>query len=150
MGCRTLTCSSLIPLPNGYVKVYPTISSLQHARLLKQALKPDTKMICRRYSKLESRNQTCLPVGLQIHVKRTLFRQKHQVYFSSKFCLEALHNGPFVQSPYNFSGPKSNIQIEIKGIRGVRVLASKILHFFSLTDSFIMLDAKLLKFLACM
>ena len=45
--------------------------------------------------------------------------------------------GPFFQSPDNFSGPKSNIQIEIKGIRS-RVLASKILHFVSLTDSFIM------------
>ena len=57
--------------------------------------------------------------------------QKYQVYFSSKFRLEALDNGPgarpFVQSPYNFSGPKSNIQIEI---RGVRVLASKMLNFF--------------------
>ena len=44
--------------------------------------------------------------------------------------------GPFLGSPVNFSGPKSNIQIEIK---------SKLLHFISLTDSFIMLDAKLLK-----
>ena len=52
--------------------------------------------------------------------------------------------GPFLQSPDNFSGPKSNIQIEIKRIRA-RVLASKLLHFVSLTDSFIMLDAKLLK-----
>ena len=32
------------------------------------------------------------------------------------------NRGPFVQSPYNFSGPKSNMQIETKGIRGVRVL----------------------------
>ena len=31
-----------------------------------------------------------------------------------------------------------------------RVLASKLLHFVSLTDSFIMLDAKLLKPLSCM
>ena len=52
--------------------------------------------------------------------------------------------GPFLESPVNFSGPKSNIQIEIKRIRA-RVLASKLLHFVSLTDSFIMLDAKLLK-----
>ena len=57
--------------------------------------------------------------------------------------------GPFLQSPDNFSGPKSNIQIEIKRIRA-RVLASKLLHFVSLTDSFIMLDAKLLKLLSCM
>ena len=52
--------------------------------------------------------------------------------------------GPFLESPGNFSGPKSNIQIEIKRIRA-RVLASKLLHFVSLTDSFMMLDAKLLK-----
>ena len=52
--------------------------------------------------------------------------------------------GPFLESPVNFSGLKSNIQIEIKRIRA-RVLAGKQLHFVSLTDSFIMLDAKLLK-----
>ena len=51
---------------------------------------------------------------------------------------------PFLESPGNFSDPKSNIQIEIKRIRP-RVLAKKLLHFVSLTDSFIMLDAKLLK-----
>ena len=45
------------------VKVYQTISSLQDAWLLKQALKPDTKMIYRRYSNLESWNQTCLPMS---------------------------------------------------------------------------------------
>ena len=52
--------------------------------------------------------------------------------------------GPFLESPVNFSGPKSNIQIEIKRIRAW-VLASRLLHFVSLTDSFIMFDAKLLK-----
>ena len=52
--------------------------------------------------------------------------------------------GPFLDSPVNFSGPKSNIQIQIKRIRA-RVLASKLLPFVSLTDIFIMLDAKLLK-----
>ena len=52
--------------------------------------------------------------------------------------------GLFLESPINFSGPKSNIQIEIKRIRA-RVLASKQLHFVSFSDSFIMLDAKLLK-----
>ena len=52
--------------------------------------------------------------------------------------------GSFLESPVNFSGPKSNIQIEIKRIRA-RVLARKILHFVSLTDTFIFLDAKLLK-----
>ena len=55
-----------------------------------------------------------------------------------------MNRGPFLESPGNFSGPKSNIQIEIKRIRA-RLLASKLLHFVSLTDSFIMLDAKLLK-----
>ena len=52
--------------------------------------------------------------------------------------------GPFLESPVNFSGPNSNIQIEMKRIRA-RVLSSKLLHFVFLTDSFIMLDAKLLK-----
>ena len=51
--------------------------------------------------------------------------------------------GSFLESPGNFSGPKSNIQIEIQRIRA-RVLASKLLHFVSLTDSFITLDACLL------
>ena len=48
--------------------------------------------------------------------------------------------GLFLESPVNFSGPKSNIQIEIKRIRA-RVLASKLLHFVSLTDSFILLGS---------
>ena len=39
--------------------------------------------------------------------------------------------GPFLQSPGNFTGPKSKIQIEIKRIRA-RVLAIKLLHFVSL------------------
>ena len=60
------------------------------------------------------------------------------------FLLLRPSRGPFLESPGNFSGPKSNIQIEIQRIRA-RVLASKLLHFVSLTDSFIMLDAKLLK-----
>ena len=45
--------------------------------------------------------------------------------------------GPYLQSPDNFSGPKSNIEMQIKGMRAL-VLASKLLHFVSLTDSFIM------------
>ena len=50
--------------------------------------------------------------------------------------------GPFLESPGNFSGPKSDIEIwKVKA----PVLASKLLHFVSLTDSFIMLHAKLLK-----
>ena len=52
--------------------------------------------------------------------------------------------GPFLESPGNFSGPRSNIQIEMWRVRA-RVLVSKLLHFVSLTDSFIVLDAKLLK-----
>ena len=52
--------------------------------------------------------------------------------------------GPFLESTVNFTGPKSNIQIEIKW-RRARVPPSKLLHFVSLTDSLIMLDAKLLK-----
>ena len=51
--------------------------------------------------------------------------------------------GPFLERSGKFSGPKSNIQIEIKRIRAW-VLARKLLHFVSSTDSFIMLDAKLL------
>ena len=48
--------------------------------------------------------------------------------------------GPFLESPGNFSDPKSNIQIEIQRIRA-QVLNSKLLQFVSLTDSFIMLHA---------
>ena len=48
-----------------------------------------------------------------------------------------------------FGPPKSNIQIELSRIKA-RVLSSKLLHFVSLTYSFIMLDAKLLKPLSCM
>ena len=65
-------------------------------------------------------------------------------WIAAALFVSARTRGPFLQSPGNFSGPKSNIQIEIKRIRA-RVLASKLLHFVSLTDSFIMLDAKLLK-----
>ena len=59
-------------------------------------------------------------------------------------CIGKDSRGPFLQSPGNFTGPKSNIQIEIQRIRA-RVLASKLMHFVSLIDSFIMLDPKLLK-----
>ena len=52
--------------------------------------------------------------------------------------------GPFLESPVNLTGPKSNIQIEVERIR-TRVLASKLVHFVSLTDSFVVLGAKLLK-----
>ena len=55
-----------------------------------------------------------------------------------------VNRGPFLERPGNFPGPKSNIQVEIKRVRA-RVLAKKLLHFVSWTDSFIMLDAKLLK-----
>ena len=74
--------------------------------------------------------------------------KRHCILVRSTFALYRVWKvgswGPFLESPVNFSGPKSNIQIEIKRIRA-RVLASKLLHFVSLTDSFIMLDAKLLK-----
>ena len=46
-------------------------------------------------------------------------RKLTQVY--SK--LLVIFRGPFLQSPKNVSGPKSNIQIEIRRIRA-RVLAS--------------------------
>ena len=57
-------------------------------------------------------------------------------HLAQKMKQQLVVSGPFFQSPDNLSGPKSSIQIEIKGIRS-RVLASKILHFVSLTDSFI-------------
>ena len=60
-----------------------------------------------------------------------------------------LVRGPFLKSSGDFTGPKSNIQIEIQRIRA-QVLANKLLYFVSLTDSFIMLDAKLLKPLSLM
>ena len=43
---------------------------------------------------------------------------------------------PVSRKSRNFSGPESNIQIEIKRIRA-RVLASKLLHFALLPDSVI-------------
>ena len=52
-GCGQLSCADASKF-TGYVKVYQTIFSVQHARLLKQALKSDTKIIYRRYRKLES------------------------------------------------------------------------------------------------
>ena len=73
----------------------------------------------------------------------TLSRQLCSSLWTFRFLVRR-SRGPFLESPVNFTGPKSNIQIEIKRIRA-RVLAIKLLHFVSLTDSFIMLDAKLLK-----
>ena len=58
-------------------------------------------------------------------------------HFAQKMKQQLVVNWSFLQSPNNFSGPKSNIQIEIERI-GAWVLASKILHFVSLTDSFTM------------
>ena len=58
-------------------------------------------------------------------------------HFAQKMKQQLVGSGPFLQSPDNFLGPKSNIQIEIKRI-GAWVLASKIIHFVSLADSFIM------------
>ena len=57
-------------------------------------------------------------------------------HLAQKMKQQLLVGGPFLQNPDNFSGPKSNIQIEIKRV-GAWVLASKLLHFVSLTDSFI-------------
>ena len=73
------------------------------------------------------------------------FKTRFEVFFWRPI----LARGRFLESPGNFSGPKSNILIEIQRIRA-RILASKLLHFVSITDSFIMLDTKLLKPLSCM
>ena len=105
----------------------------------------------------------CGPFCLDILFQQNFHNTKHMTKFDINFtrivfttdetkplksvCKPApkcLFWGPFPESPGNFSGPKSNIEIEIKRIRA-RVLAKKLLHFVSLTDSFIMLDAKLLK-----
>ena len=73
-----------------------------------------------------------------------LFNYSAQAYFFAVSChlaqkmkQQLVVSGPFLQNPNIFSGPKSNIQIEIQRIRS-RVLANKILHFVSLTDSFTM------------
>ena len=58
-------------------------------------------------------------------------------HLAQKMKEQLVVNGPFLPNPDNFSGPKSKIQIEIKRIRS-RVLASKILYFVSLTESFTM------------
>ena len=73
------------------------------------------------------------------------FKTRFEVFFWRPI----LARGRFLESPGNFSGPKSNILIEKQRIR-VGILASKVLHFVSITDSFIMLDTKLLKPLSCM
>ena len=73
------------------------------------------------------------------------FKTRFEVFFWRPI----LARGRFLESPGNFSGPKSNILIEKQRIR-VRILASKVLHFVSITDSFIMLDTKLLRPLSCM
>ena len=49
-----------------------------------------------------------------------------------------VNRGPFLKSLGNFSCPKSIIQIEIKKKIRARVLASKLLHFVSLIDGFIL------------
>ena len=103
-------------------------------------------------------HNSCLSVNTK-ELSRTCLKVSAKLEFASVCFLEVLKNGvtaekplrvrvrtrgPFLESPVHFSGPKSNIQIEIQRIRA-RVLAGKLLHFVSLTDSFIMLDAKLLK-----
>ena len=79
-----------------------------------------------------------------IHLPPTphTFNTEYRPDFALKYQIPSW--GPFLKRPGNFPGPKSNIQVEIKRVRA-RVLAKKLLHFVSLTDSFIMLDAKLLK-----
>ena len=85
-----------------------------------------------------------LPEQLIAQIAFVYCRIEYELDRSNRHAILLQTRGPFLESPVNFSGPKSNIQIEIKRIRA-RVLASKLLHFVSLTDSFIMLDAKLLK-----
>ena len=77
----------------------------------------------------------CVLLGFEKSVRS---RGRRIIWLELRAC------GPFLERRGNFSGPKSNIQVEIKRVRA-RVLAKKLLHFVSLTDSFIMLDAKLLK-----
>ena len=75
---------------------------------------------------------------------KVILRTKFRWWRPKIICFKGPGPGPFLERPGNFSGLKSNIQIEIKRIRA-RVPARKLLHFVSLTDGFIMLDAKLLK-----
>ena len=55
----------------------------------------------------------------------------------------------FSKIPVTFRARNQIFKSKYKKIRA-RVLANKLLHFVSLTHSFIMLDAKLLKPLSCM
>ena len=59
-------------------------------------------------------------------------KKRHKKTFRISPAIETW--GQSLESPGNFSGPKSNIQIEIYRIRAW-FLASKLLHFDSLTDS---------------
>ena len=91
----------------------------------------------------------CFEIEIIIIIIIIIITYLTRVNPSSEAVIYGVPWGPFLESPGNFTGPKSNIQIEIKRIRGW-VLASKILSFVSLTDSFVMLDAKLLKHLSCL
>ena len=93
---------------------------------------------------LTKQNLPVCELGTMLLFNRFWFKNLPSDPQSYRAFRETGPRGPFLESPGNFSGPKSNIQIEIWSIKG-RVLASKLLHFVSLTDSFIMLDAKLLK-----
>ena len=63
----------------------------------------------------------------------------------TRFGGERLLSGArFSEGPVTFRARNQIIPVEIKRVRAP-VLAKKLLHFVSLTDSFIMLDAKLLK-----
>ena len=52
--------------------------------------------------------------------------------------------GPFLENPGNFSGPEIKYSTRHIRIRA-RILATKLLHFVSLADSSIIVDARLLK-----
>ena len=71
-----------------------------------------------------------------IHCTYQLARKLSSAWIALSRLWKPGSRGPYLESPGNFSGPKSSIQIKIWR-KGVRVLASKLLHFVSLTNSFI-------------
>ena len=76
-----------------------------------------------------------------------------QFYFRSIFLLAALYvmqhyrddltRGPFLESPGNLTGPKSNSQIKVSKVSCV--LASNEVHFVSLADNLTVQFSNLLK-----
>ena len=71
-----------------------------------------------------------------IHCTYQLARKLSSAWIALSSLWKPGSSGLFLKSPGNFSGPKSSIQIKIWR-KGVRVLASKLVHFVSLTNSFI-------------